>query len=201
MWPRRPGPAEPMLGAVSSHLRTGRGEQQASECSAPQTRDVAAVTSAQVEPKLLTDEQMQTFIGAGYLTLTIDELGAEFHNALYEHAQVEFGPKNNGLTGTGGSTERIPELLTMINSPTVVGALTSLIGPDYAHGHLGASGCALHVSTDEDQIFHKDTQVGDLARPLSCRLEVALAAGLPAPQSTPPDPLHLVPLLSARMPL
>ena len=61
--------------------------------------------------------------------------------------------------GAGGSVDRIPELLTMVNSPTVAGALTSLIGPGYAHGQLGAPGCALHVSTNEDQIFHKDTQV------------------------------------------
>lgn len=55
--------------------------------------------------------------------------------------------------------DRIPELLTMVNSPTVTGALTSLLGPGYAHGQLGVPGCALHVSTNEDQIFHKDTQV------------------------------------------
>ena len=40
----------------------------------------------------------------------------------------------------------------------MAGALQSLLGPEYAHGHLGAAGCALHVSTMEDQIFHKDTQ-------------------------------------------
>lgn len=110
------------------------------------------------ELRLLDDSQMMDFIGQGFLTLPIEELGPQFHAALYERAQAEFGPKNNGLQGTGGSTERIPELLTMVNSPTVAGALVSLLGPEYAHGHLGVSGCALHVSTEEDQIFHKDTQ-------------------------------------------
>jgi len=108
--------------------------------------------------KLLDDDQMQQFLGAGFLTLPIEELGEEFHDALYDKAKVEFGPDNNGLRGTGGSTERIPELLTMVNSQTVAGALVSILGEDYAHGHLGVSGCALHVSTGEDQIFHKDTQ-------------------------------------------
>ena len=151
-----------MLGAVASHLRTGpRGgcEPAPAGSVGAGLGEAPGGRTARGELKLLTDAQMQTFIGQGFLTLSIDELGDEFHASLYEHAQVEFGPKNNGLTGTGGSTERIPELLTMVDSPTVAGALTSLIGPGYAHGHLGASGCALHVSTNEDQIFHKDTQV------------------------------------------
>ena len=150
-----------MLGAVASHLRTGRGGCEpapAGSVGATRFEEAPGEPTARGELKLLTDVQMQTFIGQGFLTLSIDELGEDFHASLYEHAQAEFGPKNNGLTGTGGSTERIPELLTMVNSPTVAGALTSLIGPEYAHGHLGVAGCALHVSTNEDQIFHKDTQ-------------------------------------------
>ena len=113
---------------------------------------------ADVPLRLLSDTQMKTFVGQGFLTLSIDELGQDFHAMLYEKAAIEFGPTNNGLRGTGGSTERIPELITMVESPTVAGALVSLLGPGYAHGHLGASGCALHVSTTENQIFHKDTQ-------------------------------------------
>ena len=110
--------------------------------------------------KLLSDAQMHEFLGQGFLTLGLDDLGSDFHEYLYERARAEFGPEeeNSGLRGTGGSTERIPELLTMVNSPTVAGALVSLLGHEYAHGHLGVSGCALHVSTTEDQIFHKDTQ-------------------------------------------
>ena len=45
-----------------------------------------------------------------------------------ERAPVECGPKNNGLQGTGGSTEPIHELLTMVNSPTVAGALVAPLG-------------------------------------------------------------------------
>ena len=122
-------------------------------------RPYAELGSTSSEPlKLLTDAQMHEFIGQGFLTLGLDDLGAEFHEHLYGRAKEEFGPVNNGLRGTGGSTERIPELLTMVNSPVVGGALVSLLGPEYAHGHLGVAGCALHVSTMEDQIFHKDTQ-------------------------------------------
>ena len=73
-------------------------------------------------PKLLTDAQMHEFIGQGFLTLGLDDLGAEFHAHLYARAKEEFGPVNNGLRGTGGSTERIPELLTMVDSPVVAGA-------------------------------------------------------------------------------
>ena len=103
-------------------------------------RPYAELGSTSSEPlKLLTDAQMHEFIGQGFLTLGLDDLGAEFHEHLYGRAKEEFGPVNNGLRGTGGSTERIPELLTMVNSPVVGGALVSLLGPEYAHGHLGVA--------------------------------------------------------------
>ena len=140
-----------------------------SGAAAAKERPYAELGSSADGPlKLLDDDQMQQFLGAGFLTLPIDELGEEFHDALYDKAKVEFGPDNNGLRGTGGSTERIPELLTMVNSPTVAGALVSILGENYAHGHLGVSGCALHVSTGEDQIFHK-VRISVVLRPPCAR--------------------------------
>jgi hypothetical protein len=141
------------LAALAQHV--------ASAPAAAAARPYAALGALANEPlNLLNDAQMQEFIGQGFLTLGLDDLGPNFHEYIYERAKAEFGPENNGLRGTGGSTERIPELVTMVNSPTVAGALVSLLGPEYAHGHLGVTGCALHVSTTEDQIFHKDTQRG-----------------------------------------
>ena len=142
-----------------------------SGAAAAKERPYAELGSSADGPlKLLDDDQMQQFLGAGFLTLPIEELGEEFHDALYDKAKVEFGPDNNGLRGTGGSTERIPELLTMVNSPTVAGALVSILGENYAHGHLGVSGCALHVSTGEDQIFHKVRMHPRVLRPPCARV-------------------------------
>ena len=123
-----------MLGAIARHLRaTGAGCDAAPARSTAGRQDACLVTCASTqqvveqagpgrstastdsELKLLTDEQMQTFIGQGYLTLTIDELGKDFHESLYEHARVEFAPKNNGLTGTGMSRSRTPMPLPLIH--------------------------------------------------------------------------------------
>ena len=51
------------------------------------------------------------------------------------------------------------EKLAQLRSPTVAGALTSLLGHGFTFGHLGAGGCALHCSMEGgDQLFHKDSQ-------------------------------------------
>jgi hypothetical protein len=112
---------------------------------------------------LLTDEQMQRFLGQGFLVLQPEELGAAFHQAVFENATAEYGPdaEERGSGSHGTTIERVPGLETLIESPTVAGALHSLLGPEYAHGHLGPSGCAFHASGGPGgpgQPFHKDTQ-------------------------------------------
>jgi hypothetical protein len=128
------------------------------QLAAALTHDTSAPPGGADDSCLLSDEEMRQFIGGGFLVRTIPDLPVDFHGALYEKALREYGPNNNGLRGTGGTVERIPELKTVIHARSVVGALTSLLGPDYTNGHLGDNGCAMHVATDEDQIFHKDTQ-------------------------------------------
>ena len=114
------------------------------------------------ELKLLSDAQMQQFLGQGFLILQPDELEPAFHQAVFENAAAEYGPGAGQKGGSHGTTiERVPGLTTLIESPTVAGALHSLLGPEYAHGHLGPSGCAFHASGGPGgpgQPFHKDTQ-------------------------------------------
>ena len=109
--------------------------------------------------KLLDDAQLQTFLGQGFLMLKVEELGPEFHRAVYENAYEEYGPGAEEGGGAHGTTiERVPLLTALIESPTVAGALQSLLGPDYAHGHLGVAGCAFHASGGPGgpgQPFHK----------------------------------------------
>jgi|EP01047_Picozoa_sp_COSAG01_P020816 hypothetical protein len=109
-------------------------------------------------PHLLSDRQMREFISSGYLVMQLSELSATFHDAVWEQVKEHFGPDNNGLRGTSGAMERIPDLRAVISTAALTGALTSLLGAGYTSGHLGDGRCALHISGSEDQIFHKDTQ-------------------------------------------
>lgn len=92
------------------------------------------------KPLLLTDEQMRKFIAEGYLILNTD-FADEFHNRLKEQLnevyKQEGNPGNNLLP-------RIRDLQKVFDHPTVSGALTSVLGPDYMlhahrHGHYNAS--------------------------------------------------------------
>ena len=110
------------------------------------------------ELTLLDDLQMRTFIGAGWLALAAPELPESFHEAIHSRAEATFGPgRKAGVTNVAvGIT---PELQLLLRSPTVAGALTSLLGQGFTFGHLGAGGCALHCSMEGgDQLFHKDSQ-------------------------------------------
>jgi hypothetical protein len=91
-------------------------------------------------PILLTDDQMKKFIAEGFLILKTD-FSAEFHQGLLtqlnEIYQQEGNPGNNLLP-------RIRDLQKVFDHPTVTGALTSVLGPNYMlhahrHGHFNAS--------------------------------------------------------------
>ena len=123
----------------------------------------APAAPATPDLKLLSDGQLQEFLGQGYLMLSVDELGPDFHEALWEDTFAEYGPDAEEAGGSHGTTvERVPGLATLIESPTVAGALQSLLGPEYAHGHLGPSGCAFHASGGPGgpgQPFRKSTRL------------------------------------------
>ena len=104
-------------------------------------------------PVLLTDEQMRKFITDGYLILNTDFSDA-FHQGLMEQLNYvythEGNPGNNLLP-------RIPDVQKVFDHPTVRGALTSVLGPDYMlhahrHGHYNAA--------DKAGGWHKDSYWG-----------------------------------------
>ena len=109
---------------------------------------------------LLSDRQMRSFIAAGFLTLRTPELTASFHAALYERASRVFGPGSpRGIVVTNVAVAITAELQQLLRSPSVAGALVSLLGPGFTFGHLGSGGCALHCSAvGAEQVFHKDSQ-------------------------------------------
>ena len=94
-------------------------------------------------PKLLTDTQVKDFIKDGMLLLPIEELPTSFHEGIYHKcaetwARAADEPRDAGLGHMLGRFmfERLPELTQIINSPTLRGALTSILGPDYVqHPH------------------------------------------------------------------
>ncbi|MCY4481505.1 MAG: HEAT repeat domain-containing protein [Spirochaetaceae bacterium] len=89
---------------------------------------------------LLTDEQMRGFIVDGYVQVQT-HLPAAVHEAIYNRSEGVFAgtsdprkdfernPQNNIVP-------MIPELRQVLEAPEVVGALTSILGPDYLlHPH------------------------------------------------------------------
>ncbi|MDF2725748.1 MAG: phytanoyl-CoA dioxygenase [Paenibacillus sp.] len=86
---------------------------------------------------LLNDEQIAQFITNGFLQLQTD-FSEDFHKTVFqkitERYATEGNPGNNLVA-------RIPEIQLFFDHPTVKGALTSILGPDYVmhahrHGHL-----------------------------------------------------------------
>ena len=108
-------------------------------------------------PNLLTDKQVVGFIKTGFCILPLPELSPDFHASCAESIMQpwEKNARNNNWIGNNiypGNAN----LGTMLATPTVRGALSSVLGPDYAmHAHR-----ALHVSGNGDQGFHKDTPEG-----------------------------------------
>lgn len=100
-------------------------------------------------PYLLDDDAIQQFIVEGYLQLQSDQ-PRDFHARMYEELEPldETGPR-----GHNNLLPCVPELQNMLDEPKVVGALTSLLGPNYyLHFHRHD-----HVNyPDGAQALHKD---------------------------------------------
>ena len=124
--------------------------------TAPAAGCPAAATAPRhaAAPKLLDDAQVREFVTRGVLTLPVSELPDAFHAAIHAEAERMFdkgiGMGNDIYPGISG-------LKDVLESPTVSGALTSLLGKGYAlhpHRHMHQS------TTQGDQTFHKDSQRG-----------------------------------------
>ena len=116
----------------------------------------SAPTAAPIaeKSKLLTDSQVREFIARGVLTLPVSELSPEFHADLHSEAERMF---SKGISLGNDIFPGIAGLKDVLESPTISGGLTSLLGPGYAlhpHRHMHQS------TTQGDQTFHKDSQRG-----------------------------------------
>ena len=93
--------------------------------------------------KLLTDRQLKDFLVDGVAILQIDEMTREWHESFYGKA-LEMSRSG---AGRGSLWSQMPEITQVCRTPTVRGALTSILGRDYVmHPHR-----ALHTSGSGDQ--------------------------------------------------
>ncbi|MCW3096110.1 MAG: hypothetical protein JWL77_1728 [Chthonomonadaceae bacterium] len=152
------------------------------------------------EEVLLTDAQMRRFVTDGYLILNAN-VAAEVHEAVYERLQwlmhQESNPGNNVLPA-------VPEMQSVLDSPTVRGALTSVLGRDYvlhphrfAHnnepgGEITAEGAKTGKGSHSFVGWHQDDH-SPLSRPRHHFLRYAMI--LYYPQDTPNamGPTQLIP--------
>jgi hypothetical protein len=99
---------------------------------------------------------MKLFVVDGFLKLNIsDELPLSFHRQLHRKAERLWNMTDGqaGVHFGNNIFPVLPDLNAVLRSPAVRGALTSVLGEDYAlHAHR-----FMHVSTGEsDQALHKD---------------------------------------------
>ena len=108
---------------------------------------------------LLSDEQMATFLRMGYLLLRPDDLQSSLHDHLFSEAA---GLYDEARSVGGASAHlhilgdnllaRVPALDSVLESPAVRGALTSVLGPNpLLHPHH-----FVHSAGRADQGFHQD---------------------------------------------
>ena len=104
---------------------------------------------------LLDDDAMQRFIIEGYLQLQSD-LPLAYHARMYDELEPldETGPR-----GHNNLLPCVPELRAILEEPKVVGALTSILGPDYylhfhRHDHVNYPDGAQPLHKDGDNHSH-----------------------------------------------
>jgi hypothetical protein len=107
-------------------------------------------------PKLLTADQVSSFLANGYLILNTG-LPPEFHEAMFERFSQLIGDDNDHNPGNN-LLPAVPELNRVFEDGVVRGALTSILGPGYMmHPHR-----VLHDNPpgSDPQVWHHDSYWG-----------------------------------------
>ena len=94
-------------------------------------------------PTLLSADQLHDYIMNGYIALPVADLPVEWHHTFWQrcHDWLFRGEAEAHIGPDGGPSRPfvypdIPELCEVTLSPTVRGALTSILGPGYVqHPH------------------------------------------------------------------
>ena len=107
-------------------------------------------------PKLLSDEQVRSFVANGHLTLQPD-LPAAFHREMFDRFTGLIGSDNEHNPGNN-LLPVVPELQLVFDDPVIRGALTSVLGAGYMmHPHR-----VLHDNPpgSDPQVWHHDSYWG-----------------------------------------
>ena len=107
----------------------------------------------------LDGEQLGRYLRDGFVVLTPDDLDADFHAAMFEAGcqvwdEARALPEQPVHLQVVGDNlrARIPQLERLLDSPTVQGALVSVLGDGFLlHPHH-----FVHEATTADQSFHQD---------------------------------------------
>ena len=152
MAPVREEAAFQRLRSVASHLVQAPGVARRRLAPTPTAALSETVTLTQLpdarangglyrDPRLLTNQQMATFLAQGFLSLEVDDVPAETHRALHETATRIF--EKSGSAGGAGLGNNIwpavPQLGQVLRSSVVHGGLQSILGEGYvmnAHRHM-----------------------------------------------------------------
>ena len=118
--------------------------------------------AAMAKDRKLTDAQMLEFLSAGYLILPVDDLAPEFHEAIYQKTKTLYRVEDGGGVDFGNNIfPAVPELGEVFKSPSLVGAVSSVLGDNYCmHPHRHMHSRALGEGGTSDQGFHMDSYWG-----------------------------------------
>lgn len=112
---------------------------------------------AAAESGLLSDLQVREFIANGVLSLPVADLPVALHRAIHAKGEALNDAGKNPGDGIYKGPDGIAELDDLLSAPSVLGALTSLLGAGWAmasHRHMHTNVPA----GSPDQQLHKDSQ-------------------------------------------
>lgn len=116
------------------------------------TGEPTGAVDAAAPAKLLSDDQMKSYIQNGYVALPVADMPPEWHVGLWQQChdwlyRGEIQPQSDSRW----VFPSIPDLSDVILSPTVRGALQSILGPDYVqhpHRTMHNYGPSMHNQQD-----------------------------------------------------
>lgn len=153
-----------------------------------------------MRPVSLNDQQILQYLEDGYVVLDPTELDQAFHHRMFEAACVTYGMAQ-GAASQGAPPhikviadnlrQRIPDVESLLRSPTIDGAITSILGKNwqiYPHDFI-------HESSANDQFFHQDGNLpwNDRGHYRSHRPDWAMLFYYPQPTDGASGPTEVLP--------
>ena len=137
-------PAVARLTRIAGALRPSRDGSG----DGPSSADVVPAAGG-APPRLLSDGQVQSFIRDGFLLVPQTDLPPAFHDDVFERCKAYW--QDPERPAGREYFLAVPQLTEVLRTPATVGALTSLLGPNYVqHPHRTMHTRAEPVGDDQD---------------------------------------------------